>query len=45
MATREQKDQKIAEIKESFAKAQVAIVSDPTGLSVEEITTLRRQLQ
>ena len=45
MATREQKDQKIAEIKESFAKAQVAIVSDPTGLSVEEITTLRRKLQ
>ena len=45
MATKEQKNQKIAEIKESFAKAQVAIVSDPTGLSVEEITTLRRQLQ
>ena len=45
MATKEQKNQKIAEIKESFAKAQVAIISDPTGLSVEEITTLRRQLQ
>ena len=45
MATKEQKNQKIQEIKESFAKAQVAIVSDPTGLSVEEITNLRRKLQ
>ena len=45
MATKEQKNQKIEAIKESFAKAQVAIVSDPTGLSVEEITKLRRNLQ
>ena len=45
MATKEQKNQKIEQIKESFAKAQVAIVSDPTGLSVAEITDLRRKLQ
>ena len=45
MATKEQKNQKIEEIKSSFAKAQVAIVTDPTGLTVEEITDLRRQLQ
>jgi len=45
MATKEQKNQKIQEIKESFAKAQVAIVSDPTGLTVAEITDLRRRLQ
>ena len=45
MATKEQKNQKIAEIKESFAKAQVAIVTDPTGLTVAEITDLRRKLQ
>ena len=45
MATKEQKNQKIQEIKDSFAKAQVAIVSDPTGLSVAEITDLRRKLQ
>ena len=45
MATKEQKNQKIEEIKNSFAKAQVAIVTDPTGLTVAEITDLRRQLQ
>ena len=45
MATKEQKNQKIAEIKDSFAKAQVAIVTDPTGLTVAEITDLRRKLQ
>ena len=45
MATKEQKNQKIQEIKDSFAKAQVAIVSDPTGLTVAEITDLRRRLQ
>ena len=45
MATKEQKSQKIEEIKSSFAKAQVAIVTDPTGLTVAEITDLRRQLQ
>ena len=45
MATKEQKNQKIEEIKNSFAKAQVAIVTDPTGLTVAEITDLRRKLQ
>ena len=45
MATKDQKNQKIEQIKESFAKAQVAIVTDPTGLSVAEITDLRRKLQ
>ena len=45
MATKDQKNQKIQQIKESFAKAQVAIVTDPTGLTVAEITDLRRKLQ
>ena len=45
MATKEQKNSKIAEIKEAFDKAQVALLSDPTALTVFEITKLRRELQ
>lgn len=45
MATKAQKNEKIEQIKESFSKAKVAIVSNPTGLSVSEITELRRALQ
>ena len=45
MATKAFKSNKIEEIKAKIAKAQVAIVTDYRGLSVEEITTLRRQLQ
>ena len=45
MATKEQKNSKIAEIKEAFNKAQVALISDPTSLTVFEITKLRRELQ
>ena len=36
---------KVALIKEKIDKAQVAVVSEYTGLSVEEITKLRRELQ
>ncbi len=45
MATKAFKDAKIEMIKEKIAKAQVAIVTDYKGLSVEEITKLRRALQ
>jgi len=45
MATKEQKNSKIAEIKDAFERAQVALLSDPTSLTVFEITKLRRELQ
>lgn len=45
MATKAFKNDKIEAIKESVSKAKVAIVTDYRGLTVEEITTLRRQLQ
>lgn len=45
MATKAFKENKIESIKEKLSKAQVAIVTEYKGLSVEEITTLRRSLQ
>ena len=45
MSTKAFKSEKIAQIKEKIEKAQVAIVTDYKGLSVEEITKLRRELQ
>ncbi len=45
MATKAFKSQKIDEIKAKLEKAQVAIVTEYNGLSVEEITNLRRALQ
>ena len=45
MSTKAFKNDKVALIKEKIDKAQVAVVSEYTGLSVEEITKLRRQLQ
>lgn len=45
MATKAFKNEKIQEINESISKAKVAIVTDFRGLSVAEITDLRRQLQ
>lgn len=45
MSTRAFKDNKIASIKEKISKAKVAIVTEYRGLSVEEITKLRRSLQ
>lgn len=45
MATKAFKNDKIEKIKESIAKAKVAIVTDYRGLSVAEITELRRRLQ
>ena len=45
MATKAFKEQKVNTIKELLSKAKVAIVSDYRGLSVEEITDLRRRLQ
>ena len=45
MSTKAFKDDKIKLIKEKIDKAQVAIVTEYKGLSVEEITKLRRALQ
>lgn len=45
MATKAFKQDKIEAIKAKVGKAKVAIVTDYKGLSVDEITTLRRQLQ
>ena len=45
MATKAFKENKIESIKEQLRKAQVAIVTEYRGYSVEEITTLRRRLQ
>ena len=45
MSTKAFKNDKIALIKEKIDKAQVAIVTEYKGLSVEEITNLRRALQ
>lgn len=45
MSTKAFKNDKVALIKEKIDKSQVAVVSEYTGLSVEEITKLRRELQ
>lgn len=45
MATKAFKKDKIESIKEKISRAQVAIVTEYRGFSVEEITNLRRELQ
>ena len=45
MATKEFKNNKIEYYKKQFENAKVAIVADYRGLTVEEITELRRGLQ
>ncbi len=45
MSTKAFKNDKVSLIKEKIDKAQVAIVTDYKGLTVEEITKLRRALQ
>lgn len=45
MATKEFKNEKIEHYKSQFENAKVAVVTDYRGLSVEEITELRRALQ
>ena len=45
MSTKAFKDEKIEKIKEKIEKAQVAIVTEYRGMTVEEITKLRRELQ
>lgn len=45
MSTKAFKNEKIEKIKENVDKAQVAIVTEYRGLTVEEITNLRRELQ
>ncbi|MGE5655997.1 MAG: 50S ribosomal protein L10 [Actinomycetota bacterium] len=43
--TREQKDEIIADLKKSLSSAQLALIVDYKGLSVSEITDLRRRLR
>lgn len=45
MSTKAFKSEKIDAMKEKFEKAQVAVVTEYKGYSVDEITTLRRNLQ
>ena len=45
MATKAFKSEKIDAIKAKIEKAQVAIITEYQGLSVEEITKLRREIQ
>jgi len=45
MATKEFKNSKIEYYKKQFEDAKVAVVADYRGLTVEEITKLRRDLQ
>ena len=45
MATKQFKNEKIEYYKKQFENAKVAVVADYRGLSVEEITELRRELQ
>ena len=45
MSTKAFKNDKVALIKEKIDKAQVAIVTEYKGLTVEEITNLRRAIQ
>ena len=45
MSTKAFKQEKIEAMKENFSKAKVAVVTEYRGLTVEEITKLRRSLQ
>ena len=45
MSTKAFKQDKVSQIKENIDKAQVAIITEYKGYSVEEITNLRRALQ
>lgn len=45
MSTKAFKSEKIDEIKAKIEKAQVAVITEYKGLSVEEITKLRRDIQ
>lgn len=45
MSTKAFKQEKIEAMKENFAKAKVAVVTEYRGFTVEEITKLRRTLQ
>ena len=45
MSTKAFKNEKIEYFKKQFEQAKVAVITDYRGLSVEEITELRRELQ
>jgi large subunit ribosomal protein L10 len=45
MPTKESKQQVVAKLQDSFGRAKLAVVADYRGLSVAEITDLRRRVQ
>lgn len=45
MTTRAQKESQVAELRDNLLKSKATYVSDYRGLTVKEITTLRRNLQ
>ncbi|MBI6547164.1 MAG: 50S ribosomal protein L10, partial [Cyanobacteria bacterium NC_groundwater_1444_Ag_S-0.65um_54_12] len=45
MPTKEQKNTTLQKLKGKFGRAQIAIVTDYRGLTVKEMTDLRRRLQ
>lgn len=45
MPTKEQKEATVRSLREALEKAQVAVVTDYRGLTVKEMTALRRRLQ
>ncbi|MBM7853816.1 large subunit ribosomal protein L10 [Desulfohalotomaculum tongense] len=45
MPTRQEKEQMVAELKEKMEKAQVVILADYHGITVDKITELRSQLR
>ena len=45
MPTKDQKQASVAELTQAFGRAQMAIVADYRGLSVAELTSLRRRVQ
>ena len=45
MSTKAFKQEKVEQMKDNFSKAKVAVVTEYKGLTVEEITNLRRKLQ
>ncbi|MEB3223908.1 MAG: 50S ribosomal protein L10 [Candidatus Sericytochromatia bacterium] len=45
MPTKDQKQASVAELQQAFGRAQMAVVTDYRGLSVAELTDLRRRVQ
>lgn len=45
MVTQAQKQERLVELKDQLSRAQLAVVSDYRGLTVKEMTNLRRKIQ